>query len=63
MKCHEEFNKCTEMSFISCDCVLLASYGVIAFLPVPNLEHCTQVWRPYLIKDIKLLEGIQHFSV
>jgi len=25
----------------------------------PHLEYCTQVWRPYLIKDIELLEGAQ----
>jgi len=25
----------------------------------PHLEYCTQVWRPYLIKDIKSLEGVQ----
>jgi len=25
----------------------------------PHLEYRTQVWRPYLIKDIKLLEGVQ----
>ena len=23
------------------------------------LEYCTQVWRPYLIKDIKLIGGVQ----
>jgi len=25
----------------------------------PHSEYWTQVWRPYLIKDIKLLEGVQ----
>jgi len=26
----------------------------------PHLEHCTQVWRPYLIKDrYRILEGAQ----
>jgi len=24
----------------------------------PHLEYCTQVWKPYLITDIKLLEGV-----
>ena len=24
-----------------------------------NLVHCSQIWRPYLIKDLKLLESLQ----
>lgn len=26
----------------------------------PHLEYCVQVWRPYLMKDIDLIEKVQH---
>ena len=26
----------------------------------PKLEHCIQAWNPSLIKDIELLEQVQH---
>src|SRR6267154_3549822 len=26
----------------------------------PHLECCVQVWRPYLIKDIRLIKNVQH---
>jgi len=28
----------------------------------PHLEYCTKMWRPYLIKDIKLLEVVRRCS-
>jgi hypothetical protein len=36
--------------------ILMALYK---FLIRPKLEYCVQAWRPYLIKDINLLEGVQ----
>ena len=26
----------------------------------PHLEYCVQVWRPHLVKDINLIENVQH---
>ena len=26
----------------------------------PHMDNCAQAWRPHLVKDIKLLEGVQH---
>ena len=26
----------------------------------PHVEYCIQVWRPHLVKDISLLENVQH---
>jgi len=26
----------------------------------PHLEYCCSVWNPYLVKDIKLIESVQH---
>jgi len=25
----------------------------------PYLEYCISVWNPYLVKDVKLIEGVQ----
>ena len=29
----------------------------------PHLEYATQVWNPYLIKDIQKLESVQKFAL
>jgi len=26
----------------------------------PHLEYCCPIWNPHYIKDIKLVEGVQH---
>ena len=26
----------------------------------PHLEYCVQVWRPHLVKDMEMLEAVQH---
>jgi len=26
----------------------------------PHLQYCCLVWNPYLVKDIKLIEAVQH---
>ena len=26
----------------------------------PHLEYCVQVWRPHLVKDMEMLEVVQH---
>jgi ribonuclease P/MRP protein subunit RPP40 len=32
------------------------------FLIRPRLEYAVQVWRPYLQKDIHLIEGVQRWA-
>jgi len=29
----------------------------------PNLEYCTPIWSPHLVKDIKLVEGVQQRAI
>ena len=42
-------------SYLSKD-ITLHSYKT---LTRPHLEYCVQAWRPYLKKDIELMEGVQ----
>jgi len=34
-------------------------YGHYISLVRPNLEYCTLIWNPHLIKDIKIIENVQ----
>ena len=44
-------------NFISRDCDMLMK--LYKSLVRPHLDYCSQVWSPWLQKDIKLMEGVQ----
>ena len=44
-------------------CPILSYQKIATLTPVyirPNMEFCIQAWSPYMVKDIEVLEKVQH---
>ena len=52
---HQNFAK-----YVSESSTILKMYKVLI---QPHLEYATQVWSPYTVKDIQILEKVQKFAI